>query len=88
MGGTPEGRQLGGERTLELHGREHYARITKGRPRRPRFSDRRDAAEPGAAAAVNASPTPGGPPCSTSLKVPVDPRPEHGSTVALAGAAT
>ena len=38
MPGSPEGRYRGGMTTLERYGREHYARITKGRARRVRFT--------------------------------------------------
>lgn len=34
---TPEARYKGGMTTLERYGREHYSRISKGRPRRPRL---------------------------------------------------
>ena len=35
---TPEARYRGGMTTLERYGREHYSRISKGRPRRPRLT--------------------------------------------------
>ncbi len=39
MSFTKEDCYRGGMKTFELYGSEHYRRITKGRPRLPRFSE-------------------------------------------------
>ncbi len=38
MGGTTEGRYRGGMTTLARYGREHYSRISTGRPKRLRLN--------------------------------------------------
>lgn len=40
---TPEQRLRGGEKTLAKYGSDHYRRITRGRPRLPRFTEQEKA---------------------------------------------